>query len=80
MRKESQMFELLVLLVFVWLMFKVIGLALKLTWGMAKLVAGILAVIAVPVLFVCMVFAGGIVLLLPLAILGIAFGIVKTCV
>lgn len=30
------MFELLTIVVFVWLLIKAIGLAFKLTWGMAK--------------------------------------------
>lgn len=35
------MFELLSVIVFVWLLIKAISLALKLTWGMAKIIAGI---------------------------------------
>ncbi len=73
------MFELLTIAVFVWLMWKVIGLGLKLTWGAAKVVAGILMAVAVPVLAVCVIFAGGLALLVPLALVGIAFGIVKAC-
>ena len=38
------MFELLSVIVFVWLLIKAISLALKLTWGMAKIIAGILIV------------------------------------
>ncbi len=73
------MFEIVILAIFLWLMFKVIGLGFKLTWGVAKVIASLLMVIAVPILFVCMVFVGGIALLLPLALVGIAFGIVKAC-
>ena len=36
------MFELLTIIVFVWLLIKAIGLAFKLTWGMAKIIASIL--------------------------------------
>lgn len=74
------MFELLTLILFIWLMTKVIGMMLKLTWGAAKVVASLMMVIAVPVLFVCLLFVGGIALLVPLAIVAIAFGIVKACV
>ena len=74
------MFELLVVIIFCWLAFKAIGLALTLTWGAAKILASILFVVAVPVLFICLLFAGGIVLLLPLAIIGGAVGVLKTCV
>ena len=42
------MFELLTIVVFVWLLIKTIGLAFKLTWGMAKIVASILLVLALP--------------------------------
>ena len=73
------MFELLVVILFCWLSFKVIGLALTLTWGAAKILASLLFLIAVPVLFVCLLFAGGIVLLLPLALIGGAVGVLKTC-
>ncbi len=73
------MFELLVVILFCWLSFKVLGLALTLTWGAAKILASLLFLIAVPVLFVCLLFAGGIVLLLPLALIGGAVGVLKTC-
>ena len=74
------MLELLTVIVFVWLVVKTVGLAFKLTWGAAKVVASILIVLAVPVLIICMVFVGGVALLVPLAVIGLAFGIVKVCV
>ena len=46
------MFELLVIILFCWLAFKAIGLALSLTWGAAKILASLLFAIAVPVLIV----------------------------
>lgn len=73
------MLELLVLLVFIWLLVRVVGLALKLTWSAAKIVAGILTALALPLLAVCLVFAGGLVLLVPVAMVGLAAGILKTC-
>ena len=36
------MFELLVVIGFLWLMIKVVGLTFKVTWGLAKIVASIL--------------------------------------
>ena len=57
------MFELLSVIVFVWLLIKAISLALKLTWDMAKIIAGILIVLALPMLIV-----------------GIAAGIMKSCI
>ena len=74
------MLELLTVIVFVWLVVKTVGLAFKLTWGAAKVVASILIALAVPVLIICMVFVGGVALLVPLAVIGLAFGIVKACV
>ena len=73
------MFELLTVFLFIWLLGKAIGLAFKLTWGVAKVAASILMVIALPALVVCLLFAGGIALIVPLAIIGIAVGILKTC-
>ena len=74
------MFELLTVAIFIWLLVKSIGLMLKLTWGAAKLIAGILTVLALPVLILCFLFVGGIALLIPLVILGVAVGILKACV
>ena len=74
------MFELLTLVVFVWLLIKTIGLAFKLTWGMAKIVASILLVLALPLLIVCLLFVGGAILIIPVAMIGIAAGIMKSCI
>jgi len=74
------MLEILLTIAFCWLFFKAIGLALRMAWGTAKVIASLLFAIAVPLLFVCLAFAGGIVILLPLALVGLAFGLLKTCV
>ena len=50
------------------------------TWGVTKVVASILIGLALPVLLVCFLFVGGIALLLPVALIGIAVGILKSCV
>ena len=73
------MFELLTIAVFIWLLVKAAGFALKLTWGVAKIVATILIGVALPVLVVCLVFAGGIILMVPLILVAIAVGILKAC-
>lgn len=73
------MLELLTIILFIWLLGKAIGLAFKLTWGVAKAAASILMVIALPVLVLCLLFAGGLALIVPLAIIGLAVGILKTC-
>ena len=74
------MFELLTIVAFVWLLIKAIGLAFKLTWGMAKIVASILLVLALPLLIVCLLFVGGAILIIPVAMIGIAAGIMKSCI
>lgn len=73
------MFELLTVVIFTWLLVKTIGLALKLTWGVAKIIASILIGLALPVLIICLIFAGGIILLLPIVMIVIAAAILKVC-
>lgn len=74
------MFELLTCVVFAWILIKSIGLMLRLTWGIAKIIATILMVLALPALLVCLLFAGSIALLIPVAMVGLAAGIVKACI
>ena len=74
------MFELLIVVAFVWLMIKAVGMAFKLTWGAAKVVASILMTIALPLLIVCFVFVGGIALILPVGLIALSMGILKVCV
>lgn len=73
------MFEILTVAIFIWLMVKSIGFMLKLTWGAAKVVAAVLMVVALPVLIVCLVFVGGIALLVPIVLIAIAALILKAC-
>ena len=74
------MFEQLTTVFFVWLFVKVIGLTFRMTWGIAKFMVSILIGLALPVLFVSILFVGGIALLVPVAMITIAAGIVKICV
>lgn len=74
------MFELLTILVFLWLLWKTIGLMFKLTWGIAKFISGILLVLALPALIVSLLFVGGAVLLVPIVMVCIAAGITKICI
>lgn len=73
------MIELLTVAIFIWLLVKAAGFAFRLTWGVAKIAASILIGVALPVLIVCLVFAGGIVLLVPLVMVVTAAGILKAC-
>lgn len=74
------MLELLFVILFCWLFFKAIGLALRVAWCTAKVAASVLFAIAVPLLVLCLVFAGGMLLVVPLALIAIAFGLLKKCV
>ena len=73
------MFELLTIAIFAWLLVKSIGFAFRLTWGVAKIIASILIGLAFPVLILSLLFAGGILLLVPLIMIAIAAGILKAC-
>jgi hypothetical protein len=74
------MFELLTLVLFAWLFFHAVRLTFKLTWGFAKVAAVVLLILAMPVLAGCLLFAGGILLLVPVAIIATAWGILRACV
>ena len=58
------MLEILTIVVFCWLSFKLLGLFFRMAWGAAKLIASILFVIALPLLVLCLIFAGGMLLLI----------------
>ena len=64
----------------VWLCGDGSGLALRRTWGAARVVGSLLMALALPVLIVCVLFAGGVLLLVPLFMVGIAVAILKACV
>jgi len=63
------MLELLITVLFLWLSYKFIGLALKITWGVAKLIASLLFIVALPSLVICILFAGGLLLIIPVLML-----------
>ena len=74
------MFELFVLILFSWLFFASIRLAFRVTWGLAKIAAVILFVLALPTLIGCLLYASGILLLLPILLIAVAWSILKTCI
>lgn len=74
------MFELLVIVVFCWLLFKVIKLTFHITWGMAKVIALLLCIFACPLLVFGILFAGGLVLIVPVLIVVGAYTLVKALV
>ncbi len=71
------MLEILAVVLFCWLFFKAVGLAFRVAWGTTKLIATLLFALAVPMLIGCLLFAGGILLVLPFALVGIAFALLK---
>ena len=73
------MFDILVMIAFLWLFVKVFGLAFRLTWSLAKVVAVILFTLAIPVMILCLLFASGVVMLLPIILVVIALAILKAC-
>ena len=80
--------ELILTVFAVWLFIKALGLALKMTWGITKFFASLLFTIALPLLFTialpllgfCLFFAGGLLILVPLGLIALAFGLLKACV
>lgn len=57
-----------------WLFFKGVGLALRMTWGLAKLIGVVLMTVALPVVFMGL----GVLLLLPVGLLLLALGLMRT--
>lgn len=74
------MIQILVIVCFCYLGFKALGLFFRIAWGAAKIAATVLFVLALPMLVGCLVFAGAILLAIPLALMAIAFGLLKACV
>ena len=74
------MLEIFATVLFCWLFFKAIGLAFRVAWGTTKIIASLLFAVAIPMLLAGVLFAGGILLLLPLILVGIAFALLKAVV
>lgn len=74
------MFELLTVVIFVWLVWKAIGLAFRLTWGIAKFAASVLIALAMPLLAFFILCVGGAVIILPIILVAIALWILRVCV
>ena len=73
------MIEILISILAIWLLIKAIGVSFKITWGAAKIIATILMVLAIPIFIVCLIFVGGFFLLIPVALIAGAFGLLKIC-
>lgn len=73
------MLEILVSIATLALFFYAIKLAFKITWGVAKIIAVILFVIALPLLVVLLFVAGGAILFLPLGLVIAAIVVLLKC-
>ena len=71
------MTEIIITIIAVALLIKAVTLIFRLSWGIAKIIATILLILAIPVFGICLIFAGGLLLLIPVAIIAAAIGIVK---
>lgn len=71
------MVSALMVILFGWLFVKSLGFALRLTWGVAKIVGSILLVLALPVLGLCLLFAGSALLIVPVIMVGIALAVMR---
>lgn len=60
-----------------WLFIKSVGLALRMTWGLAKLIGVVLMAVALPVAGVCVFMGLGMLLLLPVGLLLLALGLMR---
>ena len=73
------MLDILLTILFISLFIWTVKLLFKLTWGVSKIIAFILLIISLPTLIGILLVAGGLVLLIPVALLIGAIGIVKLC-
>lgn len=74
------MLDILFTILFCWLFFKAMGIAFHVAWGTAKLIASLLFIVALPLLVLMLIFAGGLLLLVPVIMVTIAWAILKDCV
>lgn len=74
------MLEILTVIVFCWLFFKAVKLALRIAWGGVRFFVSLLLALAIPVLIGCLIFAGGLALLIPLGLVAIGCGLLSAAV
>ena len=71
------MFEALMTILSVVLFVKGVKLAFKMTWGITKIIASVLLALAVPALVLGLIFAGGLLLLVPVGLIAGAVALLK---
>ena len=62
------MLSILVTILICWLSYKTLGILLSLTWGIVKIIGTVLLILAAPALVLCLMFAGGMQILLPVGL------------
>ena len=73
------MLSIIATILICWLSYKTLGILLPLTWGIVKIMCTVLLVLAAPALLLCLLFAGGMLILLPLGLVVGAFMLGKAC-
>lgn len=71
------MLKILTVIVFVGLLCLALRLVLQITWGTAKIVASILAVVALPMLVISLIITSSLLLLVPIVLIAAAVIILK---
>ena len=61
------MLELIFSIIGIWIFFGIIDFAFDITWGVAKVIGGILIGLAVIAIVLCIIFAGGLLFCIPIA-------------
>ena len=74
------MLDFIVTALFCWLFFKAAGLAFRVAWGVTKIIASLLLALAVPFLILGLIFAGGLMLLIPVVMIGIALALLADAI
>ena len=62
----------------VWLTVKAAGLVMRLSWGITKVLAGLLVLLAFPALILCLLFFGGVALIIPAVIICAMVGVLDS--
>ena len=74
------MLEVMGVLLFLWLLWKLFGLMFRLTWGAVKVIAILLLAAALPILAAGLLCAGGVMLLIPSGLLLLILALLKGAV
>ena len=71
---------ILALVLFGGLFIKVLGLFFKVAWGLMKVIALVLCILALPLIIIFAIGAGGFLLLIPIFLVSAAWGCLRSAV